>query len=64
VHLHGFIIRIYHDALSPERQIRVHDKYKHETQHDSKHAYTLVPPTLNFTLHGELNKKRNVIFQQ
>jgi len=43
VYLVGFIIRIYHDARSPERQIRVHDNYytKHnKTQRQTRIHYS------------------------
>ena len=37
---------------------------RHEAQHNGRHTHNAVPYTLKFTLHGKLNKKWNVIFQQ
>jgi len=45
MHLVGFIIRIYHDARSPERQIYL----MHETKGDPK--FSKLISTVKFSLH-------------
>ena len=55
VHLVGFIVRIYHDARSPERQI-YHDARSPERQiyHDARSPERQIPclmSALNFNYH-------------